>query len=201
MISYQKAYFLLSVAQLDQLPPDRGAEIAIVGRSNAGKSSILNRIAQQHKLARVSKLPGRTQLINFFAFDARHRIVDLPGYGYARVALAVKRHWETIVPEYLAQRKTLKGLLLVMDIRHAWRQQDANLVDYCWQRSLPVHILLNKCDKLAHNERRKIEREINNILIQNQYDELVTVQLFSAVSNYGLTDLHNKLTLWYSINY
>src|SRR5580698_7416711 len=115
---YQKAKFLLSVANLHQLPPDEGIEIAIVGRSNAGKSSVLNQLTQNKSLARVSKTPGRTQLINLFGLDASRRMADLPGYGFAKVPQAVKEQWQTLLDNYLRTRDSLRGLLLVMDIRH-----------------------------------------------------------------------------------
>src|SRR5690348_8440294 len=141
---YQKAYFLLSVADVKQLPPDEGIEVAMVGRSNAGKSSVLNKITHSKNLARVSKTPGRTQLINLFVLDEKRRIVDLPGYGYAKVPLAAKLKWQKTVDTYIHHREALKGLVLVMDIRHPLRDLDLQLLEYCDHYALPVHILLNK---------------------------------------------------------
>ncbi len=123
---YQKAYFLLSVADVEQLPPDQGIEVAIVGRSNAGKSSVLNRITQSKGLARVSKTPGRTQMVNIFVIDDKRRLADLPGYGFAKVPLAAKLKWQETVDAYISGRECFKGLMLVMDIRHPMRDLDVS---------------------------------------------------------------------------
>lgn len=192
---YQKAYFLLSVANTEQLPPDHGFEVAIVGRSNAGKSSVLNRITQNKGLARVSKTPGRTQMVNMFALDDNHRLADLPGYGYAKVPLAAKRKWAATVDAYISGRECLKGLVLVMDIRHPFRELDMQLLAYCEQRDLPVHILLNKSDKLTKNEIAKVLREVKKHL--QDYQTSVSFQLFSALKNVGVKELQGVLDKWF----
>jgi GTP-binding protein len=197
MPDYQKAYFLLSVAQVKQLPPDQGIEIAIVGRSNAGKSSVLNRLTNLKQLARVSKTPGRTQHINLFALDAQRRIADLPGYGYAKVPAAAQEKWQKTVDTYIRTRGALRGLILVMDIRHPLRPLDWQLLDYCEGRSLPVHILLNKSDKLSNNMIAKTMKEVGAAL--TDYQNSVTFQSFSALKGRGIKELHLLLEAWYAL--
>jgi len=193
--TYQKAYFLLSVAEIKQLPPDEGIEVAIVGRSNVGKSSILNKITQSKKLARVSKTPGRTQLINLFALDEKRRMADLPGYGYAKVPLAIKQKWQKTVDDYLSQRKSLKGLLMIMDIRHPLRDSDKQLLTYCAHYDLPVHIVLNKADKLSKGAVAATLQQVKTAL--TAYSNSVTFQSFSALKNTGIETLHAVLNSWY----
>lgn len=192
---YQKAYFLLSIADVKQLPPDNGIEVAIVGRSNAGKSSVLNRITQNKGLARVSKTPGRTQLINMFVVDDNRRLVDLPGYGYAKVKLSIKQRWQRTVNEYIQTRECLKGLILIMDIRHPLKESDLLLLEYCDQVQLPVHIVLNKADKLSKSEAAKTIKTVERAL--TDYHNSVTLQGFSALKGTGLKELHQTLNLWY----
>lgn len=194
-LQYQKAYFLLSVAEIKQLPPDQGIEIAIVGRSNAGKSSVLNRITQNKNLARVSKTPGRTQMINIFVLDEKRRIADLPGYGYAKVPLAVKKKWQKLLDTYIQTRASLKGLLLVMDIRHPFKELDLQLLEYCDHRNLPVHILLNKSDKLSKGAISKMLPEIKAALAG--YHNPITFQIFSALKSTGLVEVQALLNHWY----
>lgn len=195
--NYQKAEFMLSVAQLNQLPPDQGIEIAIVGRSNAGKSSVLNQLTQNKSLARVSKTPGRTQHINLFALDTKRRIADLPGYGYAKVPPDMKIHWQKTMEAYLSTRQCLKGLILIMDIRHPLKDFDEYMLDWATQSRLPTHILLNKADKLTLNHLKKtltaVTREIN------QYGPDVTVQAFSALRGDGIQELRTLLDRWFTL--
>lgn len=195
MSHYQKAEFLLSVADVKQLPEDEGIEVAIVGRSNAGKSSILNRITHNKSLARVSKTPGRTQMINIFTLDDERRLADLPGYGFAKVPLAAKRQWEKLVDTYISERKCLKGLILVMDIRHPFRDLDKQLLAYCDARELPVHIVLNKADKLSNNEITKTLQNAKMLLVPYQHE--VSYQLFSASKGSGVKELQILLDEWY----
>ncbi len=192
---YQKAYFLLSAAEISQLPPDEGIEVAIVGRSNAGKSSVLNRITCNKGLARVSKTPGRTQLVNVFMLDDERRLIDLPGYGYAKVPLAAKLKWQKTVDEYINTRASLKGLILVMDIRHPLKELDVSMLDYCEYRQLPVHILLNKADKLSKSEAMKTFLQVKTAL--TKYTNSVTLQCFSALKITGLKELLVLLDQWY----
>lgn len=195
MKHYQKAHFLLSVADIKQLPPDHGVEVAIVGRSNAGKSSVLNKMTHSKNLARVSKTPGRTQLVNIFELDSEHRIVDLPGYGFAKAPLAAKLRWQKTVDAYIRTRVSLKGLLLVMDIRHPLKDLDRQLLDYCEHRRLPVHILLNKSDKLSKSMAAHTLLNVKASL--TDYHNSVTFQIFSALNGTGLKELHAQLDEWY----
>ena len=147
-ISFAKAQFLLSAPTLSQCPDDTGCEVAFAGRSNAGKSSAINVLTRQGKLARTSKTPGRTQLINFFSLTEHCRLVDLPGYGYAKVPKAVKQRWDEHLAEYLQRRQSLRGLILLMDVRHPLQDFDRQMVLWADQSDMPVHILLTKADKL-----------------------------------------------------
>lgn len=192
---YQKAHFLLSAADIIQLPPDEGIEVAIVGRSNAGKSSVLNKLTQIKGLARVSKTPGRTQLINVFVLDDKRRIIDLPGYGFAKVPLSVKLKWQQTVDAYISQRESLYGLVLVMDIRHPLRDLDVQLLKYCEHHNLAVHILLNKADKLSRGEAARTLHQVKAAL--TQYTNSVTFQCFSALKGAGLDELKAILNKWY----
>jgi len=195
MSHYQKAYFLLSVADVKQLPPDQGTEVAIVGRSNAGKSSVMNRITRNKGLARVSKTPGRTQMVNLFVIDENRRLADLPGYGFAKVPLAAKLKWQKTVNEYIEERECLKGLVLVMDIRHPLRETDAQLLSYCDHRGLPVHVVLNKADKLSKNDAIITLREVKEALKDHRNE--ISVQLFSALKITGLKELEEVVDRWY----
>src|SRR3990167_9472960 len=187
MSQYKKATFLLSAADVKQLPPDEGVEVAIVGRSNAGKSSVLNCITQNKKLARVSKTPGRTQMINIFVLDEKRRLVDLPGYGYAKVPSAAKQKWQKSVDTYVSTRESLKGVILVMDIRHPFKPSDLQLLDYCEHAGLAVHILLNKTDKLSASAINKTLQEAKMLL--TTYDNSVTFEGFSALKGAGIKGL------------
>ncbi|HTM63140.1 MAG TPA: ribosome biogenesis GTP-binding protein YihA/YsxC [Gammaproteobacteria bacterium] len=198
MSHYKKATFLLSAAEVKQLPPDMGYEVAIVGRSNAGKSSVLNCITQNNKLARVSKTPGRTQQINIFVLDEDRRLMDLPGYGFAHVPLREKRKWEATINKYFEQRTCLKGLVLVMDIRHPFRDLDMNMLDYCLHHELPVHILLNKADKLSKGAAKAVL--LDAVPILEEYGPQVTLQTFSAMKKTGVKELQTVLDKWYGYN-
>jgi len=195
---YKKATFLLSVAEVKQLPPDEGIEVAIVGRSNAGKSSVLNCVTQNKKLARVSKTPGRTQQINVFVLDEDRRLMDLPGYGFANAPLAAQRKWEKTINDYFEKRDCLKGLILVMDIRHPFKPTDMQMLDFCEHHALPVHILLNKSDKLSKGAAKTVLLDAEPIL--EAYGELATIQTFSASKNSGTKELHTVLNKWYEFD-
>lgn len=192
---YQKTTFLLSAAETKQLPPDVGYEVAIVGRSNAGKSSVLNIITGSKQLARVSKTPGRTQLLNTFVIDKNRRIIDLPGYGYAKVAMAVKLKWHKTIDRYIAERQSLRGLILVMDIRHPLKDLDLQLLQYCEARGLAVHVLLNKSDKLSFSAVKTTLNKVKAVL--TQLDNHVSLQSFSALSGAGKQELQRVLDTWY----
>lgn len=149
-----------SATALDQLPPDEGCEVAFAGRSNAGKSSALNTLTGQRSLARVSKTPGRTQELLFFRIDDARRLVDLPGYGYAATSAARRRDWGEVIPDYFATRRSLRGLLLFMDIRHPLQAGDRQLIQVAAQLGLPVQPVLTKADKLARGALHKSLREV-----------------------------------------
>lgn len=194
--NYQKAEFLLSVANLAQLPGDSGQEVAIIGRSNAGKSSVLNQLTQNKTLARTSKTPGRTQLINLFAIDDTRRLADLPGYGFAKVPLAQKKEWQKLLDSYLRSRESLRGLILVMDIRHPLKDFDRKFLIWSTQCEIPVHILLNKSDKLPFNEIKRTLRTVTDAVTPCHNG--VSVQIFSALTGVGLKELKEKLNEWFS---
>lgn len=195
--NYQKTYFLLSVAQCSQLPPDTGIEIALIGRSNAGKSSVLNRLTQNKSLARTSKTPGRTQMINLFAIDDTRRLADLPGYGYAKVPPIIKQQWNKLLDQYLRCRQSLRGLVLVMDIRHPFKEGDHTILAWANESLIPVHILLNKVDKLPPQQSKKMLQEV--ALLCKKYKNSITLQSFSALKNVGIIELRDKLNEWYQL--
>jgi len=193
--NYKKAQFLLSVANLRQLPPDTGIEVAFVGRSNAGKSSVLNQITQNKSLARVSKTPGRTQHINLFELDKKRRIADLPGYGYAKVPPDMKKHWQALLDDYLRTRECIQGLILVMDIRHPLKEFDQHMLTWSADANIPTHILLNKADKLSPNQQRQTLFQVTKVL--PQFGPYITVQLFSALRGVGIDELRSQLDKWF----
>lgn len=192
---YNKAIFLKSAARVDQLPPDQGFEVAFAGRSNAGKSSALNCLTGINQLARTSKTPGRTQLINLFSLDESRRLVDLPGYGYAKVAQQVKQDWQKNLAHYLEVRQCLQGLVLLMDCRHPLKELDQMMANWSLDRQLPVHILLTKADKLSRSEVK------NTILkVRRHYqlmEDLISVQAFSSLKKEGVEELISKLNQWF----
>jgi GTP-binding protein len=193
-INYNHIQFLKSVADTRALPPDTGTEIAFAGRSNAGKSSAINAITGISRLARTSKTPGRTQLINFFELDNQRRLVDLPGYGYAKVPDAIKLSWQKLMEDYLSQRESLQGLILLMDIRHPLKPFDWQLIEWAVSRDLKVHILLTKADKLkrgaAQNTLLAVRKELSG------YEDLVSIQLFSAFTHFGVAEVQQKMNSW-----
>lgn len=192
--NYRKAAYLTSAAKLSQCPPDDGWEVAFAGRSNAGKSSAINSLTGNSKLAKTSRTPGRTQLINFFELSARQRLVDLPGYGYAKVPLAIKREWTKQLENYLQQRRCLRGLILLMDVRHPLQAFDRQMLDWALAAAMPVHILLTKADKLkkgpATSTLLKLRAELE------PHRGLVSAQLFSALKHSGHEQLLAVLDEW-----
>lgn len=191
---FRLASFLTSANKISQLPPDEGLEVAFAGRSNAGKSSALNALTDQRSLARTSKTPGRTQLINFFTIDEQRRLVDLPGYGYAKVPEAIKRHWQQVLAEYLQVRTCLRGLVLLMDIRHPLKEFDRQMLDWCASREMPVHILLTKADKLNRGPAGSALQQVRKVL-KTEYPQ-ATVQLFSSLDKQGLELAQEQLARW-----
>ena len=193
---YQKAKYLLGAAKISQLPPDEGIEVAVAGRSNAGKSSALNALTQQKSLARTSKTPGRTQLINVFTLDDEARLIDLPGYGYAKVPEATKLLWQEELSRYLQERECLRGLVLLMDIRHFLKDTDQQMLQWAYEVGLPVHCLLSKSDKLKQGAKSKALLQCKKQL--NELHPEATVQAFSSTKKDGLSQLLAKLDSWYA---
>jgi GTP-binding protein len=193
-LDFSKTSFFLSASTLNQCPIDEADEVAFVGRSNAGKSSAINSLTDQPKLARTSKTPGRTQLLNFFQVAEGKFLVDLPGFGYAKVPPAVKAKWQKQLESYLRERKSLRGLVLLMDCRHPLKDFDRLMIEWCSQAPMSVHILLTKCDKLKSGARKKVLLETRRELAE--YGELITIQLFSALKHEGGGELKGRLQSW-----
>jgi len=191
---FRNAQFEISIAKASGLPPPIGAEIAFGGRSNAGKSSAINTLAGHTRLAFVSKTPGRTQLINFFRLNCGAALVDLPGYGYAKVPESVRRHWQNLLEVYLSRRENLIGLVLIMDSRHPLKPLDRQMIGWFAPTGRPIHILLTKSDKLSRNEasaaRAFVERELADMGPQ------VSVQLFSSLKKQGVDEVERTVSRW-----
>jgi GTP-binding protein len=190
----QQASFMLSAAKVDQCPADQGYEVAFAGRSNAGKSSALNTLTHA-SLARTSKTPGRTQLLNFFSLDDQRRLVDLPGYGYAKVPIPLKLHWQKHLEAYLSSRESLCGLMLMMDIRHPLTDFDRLMLDWSNASGMPLHILLTKADKLAFGAARNVLLKVQGE-IRKGWGEEISIQLFSAPKRLGVEDAQWVLARW-----
>ncbi|MWV14907.1 YihA family ribosome biogenesis GTP-binding protein [Pseudomonas sp. L-22-4S-12] len=190
----QQAAFMISAAKVDQCPPDEGFEVAFAGRSNAGKSSALNTLTHAN-LARTSKTPGRTQLLNFFTLDEERRLVDLPGYGYAKVPIPLKQHWQRHLEAYLSSRESLAGLILMMDIRHPLTEFDRMMLDWSQASGMRLHILLTKADKLtfgaAKNALLKVRQDIHK-----GWGTDASIQLFSAPKRQGVEEAQAVLASW-----
>ena len=180
-------------------PDDEGVELAICGRSNSGKSSVLNMLANQKKLAKTSNTPGRTQSINFFYVneDSSKKLVDLPGYGYAKASKKIQKEWGQQITKYMASRKSLKGIILIMDVRHPLQESDLNFIAWCEQYNLPIQILLNKSDKLSKNKASQellkcVEKTAHNLLLDRP-------MLLSAKTASGAEELSKKILDWMEI--
>ncbi|MBX3075077.1 ribosome biogenesis GTP-binding protein YihA/YsxC [Candidatus Obscuribacterales bacterium] len=199
-VNFNTAKFLVSAPSLKQCPPEQGAEVAFAGRSNAGKSSALNSLTRNSKLARTSKSPGCTQLINFFTLQSSpdYRIVDLPGYGYAKVSQAMKERWQEHLTEYLDARQCLKGLVLVMDVRNPMQDLDKMLVKRALDSQRPLHMILTKSDKISRGAAQNTLFQLRQGLKKSGLDDLVTAQTFSSVTGDGVDELSKKLTTWLS---
>lgn len=194
--NYHMAKFVISAPDIRHLPQDTGIEVAFAGRSNAGKSSALNALTQQKSLARTSKTPGRTQLINLFEVEDGIRLVDLPGYGYAEVPEEMKRKWQKALGEYLQKRECIKGLVVLMDIRHPLKDLDMQMIEWSIAMEVPVLVLLTKADKLASGARKKQLMHVRQTLEPLGGD--VEVEYFSALKKIGIDKLRIKLDSWYS---
>ncbi|ETO94395.1 ribosome biogenesis GTP-binding protein YihA/YsxC [Legionella oakridgensis] len=196
---YTQAKFLKSAARVEQLPPDTGYEVAFAGRSNAGKSSALNCLTGIRRLARTSKTPGRTQLINLFGLsDPNRRLVDLPGYGYAKVSQQIKQEWQNNLAHYLEVRGSLRGLVLLMDIRHPLKELDQMMAAWAIERQLPVHVLLTKADKLSRGQAQSTLLQVRKHYQSVQH--LLTVQVFSSLKTQGVDELIQVLNQWFELN-
>ncbi|MGZ8153597.1 MAG: ribosome biogenesis GTP-binding protein YihA/YsxC [Methylococcaceae bacterium] len=188
---YTQAKFINSSPQLENTPPDQGREVAFAGRSNAGKSSAINTLTRQNGLARISKTPGRTQMLNFFEINDRLRFVDLPGYGYAKVPENVKQKWHRLMETYLIKRKSLCAIILVMDVRHPLTEFDWQMIEWCQHADLPLHILLTKADKLTYGAAKNTLLEVKKTL--EVINIPLTIQLFSALKKTGVDEIHAAL--------
>ncbi len=193
-----KPTFIKGAYTLEQLPEDDGIEVAFAGRSNVGKSSILNTLAGVKSLARTSKTPGRTQEINFFDLGNDRRLVDLPGYGYAKVTEAKQRHWADTLGEYLLSRASLAGLILLMDVRHPLKEYDRNMVHWCTEAELPVYVILNKADKLSRGKAGASLLEVKKQLAEFPIEG---IQLFSALKRTGVDEALQQLCRWLDLPY
>lgn len=191
--------FLASAHKLEEMLPDNGREVAFVGRSNAGKSSAINAMAKRHRLAFVSKTPGRTQTINFFSAGRNVRWVDLPGYGFAKVSKAEREYWGKLISAYLTQRKSLMGLILLSDSRHGLKPLDEQLIEWFVPTGRPVHVLLTKCDKLTQSECGAVLRTTQQLLTRRYPN--CSVQLFSATANRGVAQANAVVAGWLAPNH
>jgi len=190
---YRQARFLISAGNAKQFPL-AGLEVAFAGRSNAGKSSAINTLCDNKGLARTSKTPGRTRLVNFFELDENHRLVDLPGYGFAKVPVAMKLEWQKLMTQYLSEQQALSGLVVIMDIRHPLNDYDWQMLEWCDLFQLPAHVLLTKADKIKRgaqqNSKLKTIKQLKDANIN------ASVQTFSALKKTGLDELVDKLNSW-----
>ncbi|MFZ9935337.1 MAG: ribosome biogenesis GTP-binding protein YihA/YsxC [Arenimonas sp.] len=186
-----QAEFVLSANALAQLPKDSLAEVAFAGRSNAGKSTALNALCNQNNLARTSKTPGRTQHLVYFRITENRYLVDLPGYGYAKVPIAVRDHWQAFITRYFQIREPLVGLVLVMDVRHPLRDYDLQMLDYAFKRNISVHCLLTKTDKLGRSEQAR-----TLALVKKELAGRASAQLFSGSAKLGLDEAREVVTGW-----
>ena len=193
-LNFRKAAFLQSASAIENAPTDFGSEVAFAGRSNSGKSSAINTLTHQGKLARTSRTPGRTQLINFFSLSDHQRLVDLPGYGFAKVPLAVKKKWNQQLERYLQYRESLRGLVMLMDIRHPLTEPDRQMVGWAVTASMPVHILLTKADKLKRGPAQSTLLSVREEL--STQSDLISVQLFSSLKRQGVDTLGRQLNNW-----
>ncbi|MES2604023.1 MAG: ribosome biogenesis GTP-binding protein YihA/YsxC [Pseudomonadota bacterium] len=193
-IPYQQAAYLVSAPKLELCPADSVAEVAFIGRSNAGKSSAINALTSQNKLARTSKTPGRTQLLNYFTLVPGRYLVDVPGFGYAKVSADMKQQWQKQLERYLEKREPLAGLVLLMDIRHPFMDSDEMMIEWCTRSEIPLHILLTKADKLSFGPGKTALLQVKKRLAE--HGDLVSVQLFSSLKGTGVDELRAKLDTW-----
>lgn len=195
-LNYHKTHFLTSAPDIRHMPEDTGVEIAFAGRSNAGKSTALNVLTNQKNLAKTSKTPGRTQLINLFEVEPNCKIVDLPGYGYAAVPEKMKLKWQKSLGEYLQDRQCLRGLVILMDIRHPLKDLDQQMIDWAVQSNLPVLLFLTKADKLSQSAQSKQVKMVREAILPFQGD--IQVECYSALKRTGVHKLAEKLDTWFA---
>jgi len=190
---YRQASFLISAGKANQFPLE-GREVAFAGRSNAGKSSAINTLCDNKGLCRTSKTPGRTRLVNFFEMDEDHRLVDLPGYGFAKVPVAMKNEWQKLMTQYLSEQQVLSGLIVIMDIRHPLNDYDWQMLEWCDHFQLPAHVLLTKADKIKRGAQQNSKLKTQKLLKDAGIN--ASVQTFSALKKTGLDELAAKLNGW-----
>ena len=190
-VNFSAARYVLSAHLLHQLPMDEGVEVAFAGRSNVGKSSAINAITNQGRLAKTSKTPGRTQQINFFSLGEQIHLVDLPGYGFAKAPEELRSHWGQFITDYVIGREALRGMVLPMDIRHPLTPLDTAMLDLCAEADLPVHILLTKADKLSRGKGGGVLQKMRHAL---SHDGMITLQLFSALKKTGVEEARGRIT-------
>lgn len=194
MVNFRKAKFITAFSAQSKPPEDRFIEVAFAGRSNAGKSSSLNALTGQKKLARTSSKPGRTQQINFFGLDDKRFLVDLPGYGYAAVSKTLKAEWQGLMEGFLRSRQSLRGVVIIMDIRHPLKDSDIQMIEWCDERKLPMHLVLTKADKIKKNKVNQalfaVQKAVKDIETE------ITSQVFSSETKLGLPELKGKITNW-----
>ena len=192
---FNNCEYLISAYRIDQLPDDTGMEIAFAGRSNSGKSTTINALTNHKGLAKVSKTPGRTQLFNCFEFKPNMRLVDLPGYGYAKVPIKMKQHWQREIDAYLMKRQSLIGVVIIMDIRHPMKEFDEQMLTWAHASGLHSHVLLNKADKLNNNETKKTLLQVTKDI--KKFSESTTCQVFSALRKTGTAELSSVVAPWF----
>jgi len=192
-IDFPSAKFMLSSISPGDWVADEGAEVAFVGRSNVGKSSAINTITRQKALARTSKTPGRTQHLVFFELQDNCRLVDLPGYGFAKTPISVRDHWQQMIMQYLSERQSLRGLVIPMDIRRPFTDLDQQMMDWTDELQLPVHILLTKADKLSRGKAMGVLQSVQSKWLRD-YD--ATIQLFSAPKRIGIDEARAQIQNW-----
>jgi len=191
---FQQVTFLKSAPKIIHLPVDEGYEVAVLGRSNAGKSSAINALTGKKALARTSRTPGRTAALNIFQFDNERRLVDVPGFGFAKVPPSVRVAWSNLINAYVEKRACLRGVVLVMDIRHPLRPQECQLIDWCLAANLPIHIILTKADKLSRHAAKMVEQQV-----RKQIDPAITLACFSAKDRSGVANLQQHIASWYEL--
>lgn len=194
---YKRLRFFTSAAKRSQFPESDTREVAFAGRSNAGKSSAINTIADNKGIARTSKTPGRTQLINFFSLDEQRMLVDLPGYGFAKVPPRIKKQWLDLMESYLSDRPNIVGLVIIMDVRHPLTEFDWQMLEWCTHFNIPAHVLLTKADKLKKGPAKSTLLQVKKHIKEEGLE--ASVQLFSALKKEGVSEMHQRLDQWFKL--